>query len=170
MNLFSKLPFLKDRDNESTADELAEDRKARIQFHREKVRNGPVRWRPQTSGQFRREQKREIVRDQKKNFRLEKQRHWDGKRELAVLRAHLQGARILPMVHQPYPSQQFSLNSVTWIVQHFAKPKDETGVIVVDEPTVLAAIQSAFDRYLQIQGQPSTKIPETYVLPVAVAA
>lgn len=167
MNILSKLPFLKDRDGDDVID-VAEERKARIQFHRDKVRNGPVKFNGPTNGQIRRQQKRIIARQTKNNFTRQKRLFWAAQQEAATLRGQLQFALVIPSVHFT-PTPQQSLSAITWIVERFAEG-DDGGQVVVTEDLVRQSLQSALNRYETVNGKPITLLPDTYVLPVALSA
>lgn len=78
MNIFSNLPST---DPEVEAELEARDRQDLIRFHREKVRNGPVKFKEQTTGQARRERQRALDRQTKKARRLQVKAYFEAQRK-----------------------------------------------------------------------------------------
>lgn len=174
-DILSKLPGLKS-DQVDDADVVLseEDLKAeRIAFHRQKVRNGPVKFSAPSTGQLRRERHRALNRQTKNARRRQIQAHFANKRETAVLRAHLQAAGIVLYANPDFrPAPGDVIAAFTWIISHFADEKatDSTGRIVVTRDVVIQSLQAALNRFQHLRGEPAQTLSPAYVLPVEVAA
>lgn len=173
-NLLAKLPSLKNSETEEVDE--AQAKRDRIEFHRTKVRNGPVKFREATSGQVRRFNARLTASMQRKGYRRQVRTHLSNQREGMVLRGMLQAAGALPYFaevgYRPGADGVAALKSITWIVARFADDRhaDENGRIEVTEPVVMEALTSALNRWQDINGLGRTELPEGYVLPVQVAS
>lgn len=176
MNILDKvLHFKSDDDAAEIEPEISEEeaRKQRIQFHRDKVRNGPVKFSSPTNGQVRRAEKRFLAGRTRAARRNQVRSYFLTQKQAAILRGQLQAAGVVEY-HSPdfFARPEQSLRSVVWLVERFADDSnaDEFGQIVLDEPTVRQALQSALNRYQGFVGEPITTLPEDYVLPVRLAA
>lgn len=169
MNILSKLPFISEPKSDLTPEEIElEDKKARIQFHREKVRNGPAKFSSPTSGQIRRAKDRDIKSGMKKTRRRQVRAFLAAQAEAATIRGHLQAASVLAYgnpLHMATPTQARA--SVIWLTERFAEAEGE---IVVTTELVVDALTAALNRYQTLTGQPTTPLSPAYVLPVRVAA
>jgi hypothetical protein len=173
MHILDKLPLLNSKDEEVEPVLSEEDLKAeRIEFHRNKVRNGPAKFSEPTSGQIRRERHRALARQTKRARRNQIKSHFASKREIAVLRGHLQAAGLILYRTDYRPGAGDVTASFIWIISHFADDKlsDELGRIEITEGVVRSSLQAALNRYQHLTGRPVTKISEDYVLPIGVAA
>lgn len=154
--------------DERTDEEIAADEKReRIRFHREKVRNGPVKFSQPTSGQQRRAMVRATNSMQRKGYRRQVKAYFAAQRELMSLRPRLQAAGILPITVALPAARTYS--AIVDLISSFAEP-DENGQVEVTEVVVRDALRSALNRYQTLTGQELTALPEGYELPVAVAA
>lgn len=171
MDILSKLPFLK---SDATEEEVAEYDEAqarldRIAFHRDHVRNGPANFKQPTNGQVKRAKKRALARDTKKARRQAIRKYHADQREGATLRAHLQGAGVLPYFGEQAPTPRQAVQSVSWLVSRFAPaPADGSGRIEVTRSVVMESLQAGLNRWQQIVGHPATKLSPAYRLPVAL--
>jgi len=174
MHILDKLPLLNSKDEEVEPVLSEEDLKAeRIAFHRRYVRNGPVKSGGPTNGQIRRERHRALARKTKRARRNQIQAHFANKREIAVLRAHLQAAGIILYVNEDFrPAPGDVLAAFAWIISHFADDKavDADGRIVVTREVVIQSLQAALNRFQYLRGEPAQTLSPAYVLPVEVAA
>jgi hypothetical protein len=135
---------------------LADEKKARVEFHAKQVRNGPVNWRTITAGQ----QRRAAARSQKGSIRKANARHrrtFIAKRlDTAVLRGHLQAAGVVEY-HDPafeVPSST-KANALMALVSKYGK-RDEHGNLDFDaaghEQLVIDALEAAKNDYLERVG------------------
>lgn len=143
LNIFSKLPFLgtdaADEIVEMTTEEAKAQAKAeRIEFHRNKVRNGPVNWKSMTNGQVRRAQKREMDRQTKKAWRAEKRSYFERQRVAAYLRGHLQTVGLIPFVDGHTASMDDQIASTVLINRLYG-----TEVILDGEPAGYVSFERA---------------------------
>lgn len=170
VNLLDKLPLLDSGDAvESFETNEVESKKARIQFHRDRVRNGPVNFKEPTSGQIRRAAKRELDGRTRKARRAQVRGYFAARREASTLLGHLQAAGVIAYASHFKPSPEAILSSFTWLVSHFAE--GEPGVAIeVTREVVVDALTAALNRYQALNGQPATPLSPAYVLPVQVAA
>lgn len=145
-------PFLGKKDDtpEKTEEELKAER---IKFHRQSVRNGPVKFRTLTNGQVRRMQKRDLLNQQKKSHRQARSNHWQGRQEAARLRAFLQGAGVVPYVTGINPSDETRDKAYRWLIGNYADEieTDDDGIITTQ--TVENALYNAWKRYSDLTGQ-----------------
>jgi len=122
-DLLSKLPGLNDiqtDDDEQTPEEAeAEAKKARIQFHRDHVRNGPAKFGGPTSGQVRRTKARATRASIKHNRRRQVKEYLAQQRFIATLRGNLQAAGVLPYVTDYKPSERQEARAIKWLAQTF---------------------------------------------------
>lgn len=173
MNILSKLPFVKGTTDDEVAEiDEAQARKDRIAFHRDHVRNGPAKFKGQTTGQVRREKKRELARETRRARRVQIRKYHAEQREAAILRGHLQHAGIVS-----YSGIEFEVgpravvNSIAYLVARFAPaPVDGSGQIEVTRKVVIDALTEALNRFQTLTGQPTTRLSPAYVLPVTFAS
>lgn len=170
INIFEKLASLHSTSPEEALeiDEAAEKRE-RIKFHRQSVRNGPVNFRTPTNGQLRRAAKRDLARETKKARRRQVRKHFDERYEQAVLRAHLQHAGVLAYDSGREVDGEQAVASITWLVQHFADAPEGQSVEVTGE-VVAQSLQSALNHWQTILGLEKTPLSPAYQLPVATSA
>lgn len=157
-----------------TADEALEAKKARIQFHRDHVRNGPAKFSPPTSGQVRRAEKRAMDRKLKNAHRKQVRAYFAARREGATLRGHLDSVGVLTALLDLPPralNPHSAYVSTVWLIRHFADQSqaDERGAVQVSEELVRDSFRSALNRWQQIVGMPASDLPEGYELPVATS-
>lgn len=172
LDILSKLPFLnQDESDDDLSDEEreAQAKKDRIKFHRESVRNGPVKFKSVTSGMIRRAQARDLARRTKKVRRTQVQNYVATQRFGASVRGHLQHAGILPFINREVDPQQ-QVISAAWLVQRFGVNVEVDGV-ETDEVSfayhdVLNALSAALKFHGQVVGQPDLRVPDDYVVPI----
>lgn len=155
-NLFSKLPFLgtdaADEIVEMTTEEAeAQAKKDRIEFHRTKVRCGPVNWKHMTNGQVRRAQKREMDRQTKKAWRAEKRNYFERQRVAAYLRGHLQTVGLIPFIDGHTASLDDQIASTVLINRLYGTEVildgEPAGYVSFERTDVLNALKSAAKFY-----------------------
>lgn len=177
MDIFKNLPFL-NKGEEQPATE-AEIKKARIDFHREGVRCGPLgrgAWRRQDNHALAvaasakhevkgaRREARKQVRD---NYERAVKQHFVNRGEAALLRGQLQAVGLLPYVLADTEVDPVAARrSVIYLIHRFA---DAEGTVEVTETLVRDSLQSALNRWESLVNRPLTRIPDDYVLPVQVA-
>lgn len=149
--LSKQLPAL-DGDTDVEVDE-AQAKRERIAFHRDHVRNGPVKFPHVTSGQIRRAKARDLASRAKKARRKQVQNYFAAQREYATLRGHLQAVGVLPYALRKGKISEVSLlRSARWIVQNF-------GSVELSESEILKdAIQKAYDRFCVLTGQETSAV------------
>lgn len=123
MNIFSSLASVltgrkvdEDLDVGPTEAEL---RAERIKFHRERVRNGPVKFTQFTAGQIRRAEARAAKRNVERNFKASVRNHFETQRAGAYLRPHLQTIGLLPFIDLHEAPLDKQITSTAWIVQRY---------------------------------------------------
>lgn len=171
MNILEKLPFVHDdNETESPEDVAAREKAERIQFHRESVRNGPVKFKSPTTGQQRRFRDRATKSLIRKNRRRQVRAYFAEQREAAQIRTHLQFVGVVAFANPDTPirSEQIVASAI-WLVRHFAQA-DAGDTVEVTETVVREAFQAALTRWGQIVGVPGLTVPEDYVLPVRLSA
>jgi hypothetical protein len=126
VNIFSNLAsVLTGNSADEDAPELtaeqksAEEKKARIKFHRESVRNGPTKFRHITAGQVRRAEARAKKRQMDRNFKREVKNYFERQRLAAAIRAHLQIVGVIPFFDGREEPLEKQVVSTVWIVQRF---------------------------------------------------
>lgn len=159
-NLFSQLPGLKHLSSDATeareADEL-QAKKERIEFHQKHVRNGPVKGRPATNGQIRRQRIRDARRMSRKGYEKQVQAFFASQHEIALLRVHLQRVGVLPWGSETTVSTPEQIErSIVWLLKNF----HEGDIVIEGDVTVAveSAIQQAYDRYAALTGLPAKKV------------
>lgn len=79
MDILKNLPSLTDPEVERELD--GREKQDRMQFHRDRIRNGPVKFKEQTTGQARRERQRALDRQTKKARRLQIKAYFEAQRK-----------------------------------------------------------------------------------------
>lgn len=154
----------------------AQAKKDRIDFHRAKVRNGPVSFKEPTNGQLRRLQARATKRRMERAHQKQVRAYFDARREGATIRGHLESIGLLQVVlgrSSDWEINHYSAyRSTLWLVKHFADRSqvDARGRVILTSDLVLDSLRAALNRWQQIVGLPATELPEGYELPVEVAA
>ena len=126
MNIFSSLANVLtgrkvDDDGELSSDEqAAQDKAERIKFHRERVRNGPVKFTQLTNGQIRRAEARATRREIQRNFRRDVRNHLETARVAAVLRGQLQIVGLIPFLDGREAPLEQQVRSTIWIVKNYS--------------------------------------------------
>lgn len=168
MNIFSKLPFFNGKSDDAVSEEAAEiQAKAdRIKHHRDNVRNGPVKERHITSGQYRRSIIRTAEAEARKSRSRQIKGYFQTQQTAATVRGHLQAAGILPYaVLELDPFNQ--VVSAAWLVQRFGIEVPGTGRVSFAHDDVLTALEGALAWYGKAS-QTDVAFPEDYVVPVYV--
>lgn len=151
MNIFSMLPGI----SEGDTTDPDEAKRARIDFHRLHVRNGPVKFSNKSTGQVRREGKRALARKTSKARREQIKAYLDGQRRAAVLRGQLQILGVLPTVAPVTVSAEQRDRALYRVVAHFIKP-EEMGSKDLDIEHL--ACQRALNLWQRLTGQPETRL------------
>lgn len=177
MDIFKNLPFL-NKGAEAEVQTEEEIRKARILFHREHVRVGPLGKRRVRQDHHAlavtfankpdaRRAKREQAKQVASNYERAKQQHFSERAESALLRGQLQAVGLLPYVlAETEIDPVLARNATIYLIHRFA---DAEGTVEVTEELVRDSLQSALNRWESLVRRPITKIPDDYVLPVQVA-
>lgn len=120
-NLLHNLATAFDADDENrTPEEIeADEKRARIQWHRDHVRNGPAKFKTATTGQVRRAQARETKRKMKKARRKQVLNYFAQERFIATLRGNLQAAGVLDYVTDYKPSERQEARALNWLARTF---------------------------------------------------
>lgn len=168
MDILSKLPGLKS-ETESVEIDEAQAKRDRIAYHRDHVRNGPVKHRSITSGQERRARKRRLEKQTRKARKAQVRLFFAQQQEAATLRGHLQAAGVQAYVGEHVAPGEKALASIVWIVRHFAEVEDGTTVEVTHD-VVVQSLTSALNRWQRLVGMPVTPLSPAYVLPVSLSA
>ena len=168
--ILSKIPTLSKDEDTRTDDEIAaEEKAARVKFHRDKVRCGPVKFRPPSNGQLRRERQRALDTMTKRARRKQVAEYLEIQKIGASTRGQLQLAGVLPF-HAPRDldlAQQ--VKSTIWVVERFGK-EGEDGSMSYAHDDVLLALAAALEFYGKVIGDETLQVPEGYVIPVYEAA
>lgn len=165
--LSGKAPDVELSDEEIAANEKA----ARIDFHRKSVRNGPVSFKTITAGQERRARERTVRKMERKNFRAEVRNYFERQRVAAVLRGHLQGVGLIAYVDGHEPDMHDQIVSTAWINQRWGSEivieNEGTGHVSFRHADVLDALRSAAEFYEKATGLivrvPADFTPAVYV-------
>ena len=149
----SSLPSLSGNDDLEVAEvDEAQEKRDRIAFHRDHVRNGPVTFKHVTGGQVRRSKLRELRGRSRKARRAQVHSFLDQQSEYATLRGLLQAVGVVAYVTDFRPSDEVRYRSARELVQRFGDVTDS------DENLVPNALQKAYDRYADLTGQERSKI------------
>lgn len=130
---------------EPTPEEL---KRERVNFHRERVRNGPAKFSTMTSGQIRRAQQRDLKARQRKQFKRTVKNHFGDRRNEAILRGQLQLAGILPLSSGEHDDRSID-QAVVWIYDRFGEKVEKP-----ESKHIEAALQAAWERYTELTGLP----------------
>lgn len=167
MNIFGKIPFLADEKHDDESPEAVEKRekRERIKFHRERVRNGPVKFSFLTSGQVRRIKRRDLEAQTKKSRRKQVDRYFAERQEAMRLRGLLQAAGVLSY-HAPArrASSRAAREAIIVLFERFARQEEVT------HNEVVASLERALQRYQRLMQEEVTPLSPSYRLPVVVAA
>lgn len=142
--------------DESTEAELAaqaaDDRAARIQFHRESVRNGPVKFKTISAGRVAsRDRRAQAAAVRKMN--VKHRRRFIAKRlETNELRGHLQALGVLPGGSPEQVPASQRTNILLSISSRYGARDDDGNLIIADE-FVGDAVEAATGDYLERTGQ-----------------
>lgn len=151
-NLLAKLPgptLFGKRITELKEIPQDESRAQRVQFHRERVRNGPAKFSTPTNGQVRRARKRAEATSHRKQLAKARRNHWQARREAAVLRSYLQAAGIMPYDHRDkVASIEDATRAITWLYVKFGKSLSGHPTMIED------ALQAAWAHYCELTGTP----------------
>lgn len=128
----------------------------RIQFHREKVRNGPANFTYWTAGQQRRAQARAAKSQHRKLNQRHRRNFKTGELDRAILRGQLQAIGALPYATDFKPTVQMSISASTWLVANFA-PRNEQSEIIFDDETLTRAVENAMS-VLRTGAAPKAKV------------
>lgn len=155
MNILSKIPFLSGEENDDkTIDEQAlevEARADRIAFHRAHVRNGPVNYKEQTSGQAKRARLRELAGRTRKARRAQVRDFLAQQREHALLRGHLQAIGVVAYESGFVPTDDARFASARWVLNRFG-PAELVSTEGDEAEFLRRAVQNAFDRFADLSG------------------
>lgn len=172
-SIFKNMPLLGEQQSvvDSVVIEETQEKRDRIAFHRDHVRNGPVKFNQPTNGQLRRAKVRELRRNSKKARRAQVRDYFAAQREGATIRGHLEAVGVMQEIFDR-PSWELNIfsayRSSVWLVRHFA-PVDAGTNVEVTEDVVRQSFRAALNRWQVIVGLPATELPESYELPVSVA-
>ena len=132
-----------------------EEKKQRVQWHRDHVRNGPQNWRTLTSGQVRRQHARDAKSRQRKTNKRYRRAWMAQQREIATLRGHLIVLGVLECKHAETAfTDAQRQTSLMWVVQKYGL-RDDDGRIVADDAMVPDAVTAAREAFLQLQKVPA---------------
>lgn len=160
MNILSTIPTLDaPAEVELTDDEIeAQEKSWRIDYHREKVRNGPVKFSFMTNGQVRRAEKRARKSQRDKIWRKQKRSHFENQRIAAFLRPHLQNVGLIEYLDGRSVSMHDQIVSTAWIAQRFGvevKTLDNagTGRVSFRSDDLITALEQACAYLENITGE-----------------
>lgn len=171
MNIFSNLaklmPGHQSDERELTEDEVAAQEKTeRVKFHREQVRNGPVKFRSVSAGQIRRARQRAMDRDIRRNYRREVRNHFERQRVAATLRPHLQAVGLAPTWDDRDFPLEDQIISTAWIAQRYGRETTVDGVgtghVSFLREDIIAALETAASFYRAATGDEIVKLPADY--------
>lgn len=164
-----EVPF-EDLPPEEQEEVLAEEKKQRIKWHRDHVRNGPRNFAYVSTGQQRRAQERAKKSHERKINRDHRRRWKQGQWNLAVLRGQLQAVGALPYATDFEPTTAQRVAAGQWIVGAFGEryPEDvydlaehtdsgegvllhRKGDIVLSDQLFPNAVTNALDAYVRDQ-------------------
>jgi len=124
---------------------LANEKKARIQYHRDHVRNGPQSYRTITVGQQRRAAERSKKALQRKANKRHRRSWFAKQRDFATLRGHLTVIGALPPAVEGFraPTTQRILSG-QWLVRAFGE-RDEEGQLVLSDDLLQNAVKAGLE-------------------------
>lgn len=167
MNILSTLPSLDEPAVTLTDEELAAQEKSeRIAHHREKVRNGPVKFTFMTAGQVRRAEARARKTAQGKVWRKQVRDHFANKRTASFVRAHLQKVGLVPFLDGREISLHDQIVSTAWIAQRFGVEVkgldgEGTGRVSFRHDDIVTALEGACEFLRHVTGE-TVSVPEGY--------
>lgn len=154
-----EVPF-EELSKEEQAEVLAEEKKQRVKFHRDSVRNGPVKWSHVTTGQQRRRAARDKAALQRKANKRHRRDFFRGQLHLATLRGQLQAIGAVSYATDYKPSVKQRIAAGQWLLGAFGERDSEGGLVLHDDAlkdAVAAARETYFrqesKRVLQKMGQ-----------------
>ena len=165
IDFLKKLPSLKATQDDIDADAEAKAKADRIAFHRERVRNGPVSFKPVTAGQERRARARAVRKQMRVTRKTQVRNYFETQALGAQVRAHLQGAGVLPYVHARPLDLHQQVVSAAWLIERFGK-EGEDGTTSYAYEDVLLALAEALRFHGQVIGDETLQVPADYVVPV----
>jgi hypothetical protein len=136
-------PF-EDLTPEEQAAVLADEKKGRIQYHRDHIRNGPVKFTYLSTGQ----QRRRAARDAKAHNRKVNKRHrrqfMRQQQDLATLRGQLQMLGVLPGHdgERVVVSHRQRVDAGSWVIRHYG-PRDDNGALILADDLLTQAVAAA---------------------------
>lgn len=150
------LGHLKTDDRELTPEELeaeaAEAKKARIKYHRDNVRNGPVKYRSITTGMQRRAAERAQDSQARKTNRRYR-RAWMAQRaEIATLRGHLIILGVVECKGDTVFTPEQIRESSVWVIRKYGTRDEETGELVQHDNLLAESVGKAREAFLQFHG------------------
>lgn len=157
-------------DSDLTPEEIAANEKAaRIDFHRTSVRNGPVSFKTITAGQERRARQRTLAKVQRKNFRAEVRAHFKNLRLASIIRPHLQGVGLIAYVDGHEPDLHTQIVSTAWLNQRFGRETiiegRPTGHVSFAQADVRDALKAAAAFYEKATGH-IVRVPANFELAI----
>lgn len=161
MNLLWKLPSVGLAPEPSEEVDEAQAKRDRIKFHRDHVRNGPVKFRKTTDGQIRRAQKRALKRSTQRARKAQVRGYFATQKLAASTRGQLQAAGLIPYVTSRQINPLAATKATVWLVQRFGT--EDTSFAYGD---VVQALQRALKFYGQFAGLEGLEIPEGYTIAV----
>lgn len=169
---FIKNPFRQDRDDTESLEQAKADR---IKFHRDHVRNGPVKFKSPTSGQQRRAHDRAIARNIKRTHKAQVRQFFADQRQASIVRGKLDvvGIGVADSQGDPYLvnrlfTQEKTVQAARWLITYFAHA--EVGdTIEVNEKVMLDSFRDALNFARKASGLPEADLPQGYADTIAVA-
>ena len=154
IDFLSSLPSLSGNDDLEVVEvDEAQEKRERIAFHRDHVRNGPVTFEHVTGGQVRRAKLRELRGRSRMARRSQVQSFLDQQREYATLRGLLQAVGVVAYATEGFSvSDEVRFRSARELVQRFGDLNDS------DSDLVPNALQKAYDRFADLTGQERSQI------------
>lgn len=127
---------------------LADEKKGRVQYHRDHIRNGPVKFTYVSTGQQRRRAERDAkARNRKVNKRHRRQ--WmRQQQERATLRGQLQCLGTLPGHdgERVVVSHRQRVDAGSWVIRHYG-PRDDSGALILSDDLLTEAVAAAWLAY-----------------------
>lgn len=125
---------------------LAEEKAARVQYHRDHVRNGPQSYRTITVGQQRRAAERGKASLNRKVNRRHRRRFFQTQRDFALLRAQLQAVGALPYATEYAAPVTARLAAGQWLLAAFGE-RDDDGALVLEDGALETAVRRGVETY-----------------------
>lgn len=161
MDLLGKLPFLKKTEDESEEKTQEQAKADRIKFHRERVRNGPVKYNDPTTGQVRRARQRQQQAVSGRSRRMQILNHFETRRLAATVRGQLQASGTLPYKYGGVIHPVTQVKATVWLVQRFGV-EAEDGSASLDRSDVENALTAALRFYGQVMNSPDLSLPDGF--------